>query len=213
MSGSNLVYNFEDQQLLLREITHRINNELASAINMASLNAARSKNKEVKIVLAAVIDHLCNFARVHRALQIPSRRRSMDASAYIRSLCQSMSKSTLANRGIELIFTERPVRLDSERCWILGMIISEWITNAARHAFGPSGGTIWVELSFTGALIEGRVVDNGMTNGRIQPGQGTKIVRALTKALNGEVTQQFEPRGSISIVTFPIVDPAANSSA
>jgi len=48
----------------------------------------------------------------------------MDASAYMRSLCQSMSKSKLAHRGIELILTERSVRLDSERCWILGMIIS-----------------------------------------------------------------------------------------
>ena len=203
MKGLNLVDNFEDQQLLLREITHRINNELASAISMVSLNAARSKNKEVKIVLAAVNDRLYNFARVHRALEIPSHRRSMDASAYMRSLCQSMSKSKLAHRGIELILTERSVRLDSERCWILGMIISEWISNAARHAFSPAGGTIWVALSFTGALIECRVIDNGTTNGRIEPRQGTKIVRALTKALNGEVTQKFEPTGSTSTVTFP----------
>jgi len=180
MKGLNLVDNFEDQQLLLREITHRINNELASAISMVSLNAARSKNKEVKIVLAAVNDRLYNFARVHRALEIPSHRRSMDASAYMRSLCQSMSKSKLAHRGIELILTERSVRLDSERCWILGMIISEWISNAARHAFSPAGGTIWLALSFTGALIECRVIDNVTTNARIEPRQDTKIVRALT---------------------------------
>jgi two-component sensor histidine kinase len=47
-------------------------------------------------------------------------------------------------RGIELVLVERPFKMSSERCWRLGLILSELITNSARHAFAESGGMIRV---------------------------------------------------------------------
>ena len=55
-------------------------------------------------------------------------------------------------QGIELELASRPLKLRSERCWKLGLIVSELITNSARHAFGDRGGTIQVELSASGSL-------------------------------------------------------------
>jgi two-component sensor histidine kinase len=203
MTSLNSIEEFADEQLLVREMAHRINNEYASAISLVSLTAARTNNEEVKLALAGVVDHLHSYARVHRALQMPLQIESVNASEYMRSLCQSISQSKLGHRGIELIYVESPVELSSERCWKLGMIVSELVTNAARHAFGEGGGTIWVELSTIGAFIECRVIDNGAVRGQIRPGQGTKIIGALARGLDGEVTQIFGPNGTTSTLVFP----------
>jgi two-component sensor histidine kinase len=193
-----------EEHLLVREITHRIKNEYTSAINFVSLAAARSDNAEVKVALTNVMDQLYNYARVHRALEMPSHDISIDASEYMRTLCHSISKSKLNQRGIELLFVDSPVQLSSDRCWKLGMIASELITNAERHAFVGNGGTVRVELLSRGALVECRITDNGSAREPVKPGHGTEIVRALAKGLDGEFVQSFGPGDTTSILVFPL---------
>jgi hypothetical protein len=111
----------------------------------------------------------------------------------------------LDSRGIELLLVERPLQMDSARCWRLGMIISELITNSARHAFGNSGGKILVELLPHGAFAKCRVADNGRTAAKIRPGCGFTIVDALVAGLDGTIEWHFGLRGTLSVVTFPIL--------
>jgi two-component sensor histidine kinase len=99
---------FSEEQLLLREFAHRINNEFASAISTISLAAARSTNDEVKSALVTVRDRLQNYARVQHALQMPDHITSIDATAYLRQLCWAISRSKLDGKGIELALAERP---------------------------------------------------------------------------------------------------------
>jgi two-component sensor histidine kinase len=189
--------------LLLREYCHRTNNELASVISSISLAAARSKTVEAKRTLAAVMDQLDNYARVHHALQMPEHSTRIDACAYLRKLCRAISKSKLDNKGIQLVLVEQPFHLDSERCWRLGLIISELITNAAHHAFGHCGGVIRVELLPSKSSIECRVIDDGGSETEIHPGRGLKIIAALARSLGGTIDQQFGPLGSTTILSFP----------
>src|SRR5580698_2604719 len=93
---------FSDAQLLLREYSHRINNEFASAIGVISIAARRSPNDQARDALFAVQDQLQNYAHVHHALQMPEHSTSIDAGAYLRRLCQAISCSRLHARGIEL---------------------------------------------------------------------------------------------------------------
>src|ERR1700688_1166132 len=113
-----------EEWILLCEYTHRINNELSSAIAAISLAAGRSASEEVKAALAAVTDRLENYARVDRALRMPERAASIDAAGYLRHLCLAIRRSKLDFRGIELVLVERPFMMNSERCWRLGLIVS-----------------------------------------------------------------------------------------
>jgi two-component sensor histidine kinase len=194
-----------DGVLLMHELTHRINNEFTSAISMVSLAAARADNDNARGVLAAVADRLQEYARVHRALEMPEHRTLIDASAWIRRLCESISRSKLVGRNIELVLVDSPFRIDSGRCWLLGMILCELITNASRHAFDDKGGEIRVETLLTGPFVECRVSDTGATLRDVRPGRGRKIIGALTKRLNGTFDQRFGPRGSISTLVFPLL--------
>jgi two-component sensor histidine kinase len=97
------------EELLLRELTHRINNELASTIGFVRLTAAQSESEDVKVALAGVIEHIHDFAGVYRALQRPAGNGPVDAAGYLRGLCQSISRAKLQHRGIELTFVESPL--------------------------------------------------------------------------------------------------------
>jgi two-component sensor histidine kinase len=192
-----------DQQVLLHELDHRINNEFASAISAVSLAVARTKSGEVKRALRAVADLLHHYADVHRALRMPEHDTLVDAAAYVRQLCISISRSKLDCREIRLVLAAQPLWLESDRCWRLGMIMHELIDNAARHAFARGRGTIRVELACAGAFVECRVLDDGSAAASVQPGRGLKIINELTNGLGGRFEQSFGSRGSMSVVAFP----------
>ena len=113
----------DEARLLLREFSHRINNEFASAIGALSI-AAGSANDEAKAALAAVQDQLQMYARVHHALRMPEHTSRIDAAAYLRQLCRAISRSRLESKDIELLLVERTFQMNSERCWRLGLIVS-----------------------------------------------------------------------------------------
>lgn len=200
-----------EENLLLQEITHRINNELASTIGFVALTARQSGNEEVKIAMAGVIQHINDFASVHRALQMPDNDHPIDASTYLRDLCKSISRARLQYRSIELLFREFPLKLGATRCWRMGMIVSELIANASRHAFRRDGGMIEVELSSRGALAQCTVTDNGSALENVRPGQGMKIVRALAGDLNGSIDHRFGSCGTIVTLSFPLAGPEPHS--
>jgi two-component sensor histidine kinase len=194
-----------EERLLLREITHRINNEFASAIQVVSFTAAKSDDGNVKAALAGVMEQLHNYARVHHALQMPASNDDVDASAYLRELCRSISRSKLENRNIELVLVECAFRMSSERCWLLGMIVAELITNAVRHAFDLCGGIIRIECRASGEFVECRVSDNGSAStADVRPGSGLKIVEALAQDLGADFQFNLGEDGSESILIIPI---------
>jgi two-component sensor histidine kinase len=193
-----------NDHLLVRELTHRINNELALIIGRASLAAARSTSDDVKKALAGVTRLLHQCADVNRALEMPSHSTVIDVSDYIRMLCQSIRRARLDDRGIELVLVEHSLQMRSERCWRLGIIVSELITNSVRHAFDGRGGRIQIELSSAGPYVQCCVMDNGSSRGSGTPGQGLKIVEALAKELDGEIVHRFGAEGAVSILIFPL---------
>jgi two-component sensor histidine kinase len=194
------------EYLLVRELAHRINNEYTSLIGVASRMASRSGSDEAKSALFQVINLLHNYAGMHRVLQIPTYSAAIDSSRYIRALCQSIKGAILDRRGIEIVLSEGALQLSSEKCWKLGMIISELITNSTRHAFGDRGGKIRIELSSFGPFAQCSFMDNGSSRHSSAPGQGLKIVAALASELNGEIVHRFGTDGATSILIFPIDD-------
>src|ERR1700704_2213993 len=140
-----------DESLLLRELNHRIKNELTSAIYAVSAKAVRSDSVAVKAALLEVVDLLHQCADVHRAQHMPDQRRLTDAAGYLQQLCFSMAKYRLDRLAIRVLFSADDLRLEGERCWKLGLIVSELLTNVARHAqFGSRHPELQVRLKLVG---------------------------------------------------------------
>jgi two-component sensor histidine kinase len=190
-----------DENLLLRELTHRINNELVSTIGFVSVTAMRSGNDDVKVALESVVQYLHNYAGIYRALQMPAADDLVDAASYLRELCQQICRAKL------LAFIERPLQLSASRRWRLGMIVSELIGNASRHAFREGGGSrrIQVELIDHETEVECIVTDNGSGSENVRPGQGLKIIRSLVHDLGGTIDHDFGPTGTTATLCFPLL--------
>jgi two-component sensor histidine kinase len=191
--------------LLMRELTHRVANDWASAIATLTIAAKRTDNPQVKSLLGDVAGKFHGHVELFRALQVPERDTTIDAAEYLGRLCHSISRSKLDSLKIGLTFAADPLPIKAEYCWRLGMIVVELVTNSARHAFhGEDGALIRVDLSWRGPLAVCRVSDNGSGHAGARPGAGRNIVQELAKSIGGLLDQDFGSHGSTSILQFPI---------
>lgn len=190
-------------RLLLNEIRHRVSNELATAIGIASREIERASSEESTLPLVRLKRCLEGFARVHQVLRIPEPRASVDACAYLRSLCAAISGARLEPFGIDLQLVENPLQLHSEHCWRLGVIVTELVTHVSRHAFGSLPGRITVEARCANARVQCSVSDNGGGPRRRTRGPALRIVEALVSDLDGYLEEQTGVEGSLFKISFP----------
>ena len=192
-----------EELILVQELTHRFNNDLAALTGFVSLAAALSVDEEVKLAMAGVLQRIFDLASIQRALRVPHDR-SVDCAGYLAELCRSISAAKLRYRDIELEFLDSPLTLKSFECWRVGMIVAELINNAARHAFGDCGGKIQVAMIDRGCSIELTAADNGRGLHNSSEGQGTNIVRHLAGDLQAAVDYRSTPLGTIARLSLPL---------
>ncbi|MBT1514066.1 MULTISPECIES: sensor histidine kinase [unclassified Bradyrhizobium] len=203
-----------DASLLLRELNHRIKNELTSAIYVVSAKAVRSDSAAVKAALLDVVDLLHHCADVHRALRMPDQGSLTDAAAYLQQLCFSITKYRLDRLAIRVLFSADDLKLEGERCWKLGLIISELLTNVARHAqFDDRHPELRVELKLAGNVVKCSVSDNGSAPESIRRGRGLAIIGELANSLGGRVHTSCAAEGSSFLLTFPLTEAEQRAAA
>jgi len=203
-----------DGSLLLRELNHRINNELTCATWTVAANAMESDNVAVKAALLDVVELLHQCADTHRALHMPDKERLTDVAKYLQQLCFSVTKYRLERLAMRVLFSADDLRLEGERCWTLGLIVSELLTNVARHAqFGARPPELRVELMLAGNIVKCRVSDNGSTSEPFPHGGGLGIIGELASSLGGRVHTSCAAEGSSVLLTFPLTDTEQRAAA
>jgi len=196
-----------DQRTLVRELTHRINNQLAAAINVVTLAAVRADNPEAKAALGDVAELLQEQANVHRVLAIPEGDALVDAAQYLRRLCLAITRSRLEPIGVDLSFQADTLALEPERCWRLGMALHELVMNSARHAcFDGRAGEIKIKLSLAHPVVNCIIADNGSLSTRLKPARGLGLVRDLIKSLGGRLEYGFGPESSSFLLVFVLTE-------
>ena len=196
-----------DGSLLLRELSHRVNNELTSTICTISAKAVESDDVAVKAALLDVVDLLHGYADVHRALRMPDPAHLTDAARYLQHLCFSITKYRLNRLGIRLLCSADDLWLEGERCWKLGLIVSELLTNVARHArFDDRHPEAEVKLLLAGNVVRCSVSDNGSASDLVVRGRGLKIVDELASSLGGHFHASCAAEGSSFLITFPLTE-------
>jgi two-component sensor histidine kinase len=192
-----------DERTLVRELTHRVNNQLASAIDVVTAAAVRAEHPEAKVALGNVADLLQEQANVHRVLTIPEGDALVDAAQYLRQLCLATTRTRLEPIGVHLSFQADTLPLEPERCWRLGMTVHELLTNSARHAcFDGRAGEIKIKLSLAHPVVNCIIADNGSLSTRLKPARGLGLVRDLIKSLGGRLEYGFGPEYSSFLLAF-----------
>jgi two-component sensor histidine kinase len=191
--------------LYLDEVMHRVLNDYTVMLSTVRIASSRVSDSESGQALEEVAFRLKSSAMAFRALSPPSDRSQRYLDEELEALCAQLSASILAQKAVQLTLDADPVCIDAQRCWQICLVVSELVTNAARHAFRLRGrGSIVVKLSSCAGMAQCAVIDDGSAPEAIVPGRGSAILDAIAVELGGVIVRNHTGKGSAVVLQVPI---------
>lgn len=152
----------KQNDLLYAEMNHRIRNQLQIMASLLSYQA-RNTRLPAEAALLAAADRVMTMARLHQALETSDRTATVQLSAFLGELCRNLQLSMAGHRQIAVRCQVDVPSVSHKIASMLGLLISELITNAFKHAFSDrDAGDILVSLSESGGDWVLRVSDDGI---------------------------------------------------
>jgi len=189
-------------ETLIRELHHRVKNNLQTISSLLSLQSFRSKDPGTKLALKENQSRIEAMALIHQKLYINDNLRGVDMEEYLKDLVNSLAESYGFDTQIiktEIALTHE--KMDVDMAIPLGLIINELVVNAFKYAFDQvSDPEVIVSLKDAGGHgLELMVRDNG--KGMPEAAKsgnsfGLKMVQTLARQLNATFTVKNE-RGAV----------------
>jgi PAS domain S-box-containing protein len=198
-----------EKEVLLKEVYHRVKNNLQIISSLINLQSRSIKNEEVLSQLKQTGDRVKAMALIHEKLYQSPDLTKIEIQDYINSLVEHLNFSfSLKDSQIKINTRIEKVLLDVDTAIPCGLIINELVTNAINHAF-PDERSGEIEINFNHTAIDYKLVisDNGVgfsTGFDFTKSQtlGLQLVNRLVKdQLRGRLT--FDPvNGSSFVIEF-----------
>jgi len=159
--------NLKEKQVLLKEIHHRVKNNLQVISSLLGLQATYIKDKQALEILKDSRDRVRSMALVHEGLYRSKDIANINFPQYIKKLTNQLVKTYIIDSSkIELDFKFEDVFLGVDQAVPCGLIVNELVSNALKHAFPPSfEGKCKIEIAVhppEAGEIELIVKDNGV---------------------------------------------------
>ncbi len=182
-----------EKGLLLKEVHHRIKNNMSSIKSLLSMQADAAKETAVKMALEDACSRVGSMMVMYDRLFLSEDLRGVSAVVYFPDLTDAIWKALPGLAGIDLKLRCDDITLFADMLFPLGIITNELTSNAAKHAF-PAGGGGTIRLDFK-ADPDGKCVlsiaDDGAgiaeteRPGASGQGFGLTLVKGLTEQLGG----------------------------
>ncbi len=190
-----------EKEVLLKEVHHRVKNNLQVISSLLSLQSARIGDAGVRDALRESQNRVRSMALIHEKLYQSSDLAQVDFAGYLRSLVNFLAQSYRQHADhVTLDVQAKSVQLDLETAIPCGLIVNELVSNSLKHAF-PDGrpGSITVSLlpDDAGRWCL-RVTDDGVgyaepTRDTPRTSLGLSLVETLTAQLGGTITVNTGP--------------------
>lgn len=198
---------FQQKDLLLKEMRHRIANSLQLIASILMLKAETVDSKESRAHLEDAHERIMSIATVQQQLDPVGLGEDIEVAGYLSALCRSLAASMIGGRKPITIETNIGTgAVSSDAAISFGLIATELVINALKHAF-PDGRSGVVKVSY---YEEGRgwalsVSDNGVGKKELRKtdrvGLGTSIIGALANKLHASIrTESSEVGTTVSLV-------------
>jgi PAS domain S-box-containing protein len=205
-----------EKEVLLRELHHRVKNNLQVIASLTNLQARSVIQQDTLDALAAMRDRVRSMALIHEKLYRSPNLVQVDFADYLESMARSLLQAYRVDRdAVTLRFDlERPISLDLNAAMLCGMIANELVSNSLKHAFPEGRGEIVIAFR---AGSEGQHTLSVANNGvplplQYQTGQtaevsavptfGLRLVQMLVEQLQGRLEVQVAP-----VVKFTVMFP------
>jgi two-component sensor histidine kinase len=204
----NLKAALNRQQLLLKEMNHRVKNSLSMASSMLRLQSAEVGDEKLTRLLDEASMRILAIGRAHERLHQGQDIDTLDLGSYIDQVCKDLDEGGSCEIHIS---AERGIAVAIDRAVPAALIITELVTNAAKYAYRDgAGGKIWVRVAREGdnnVMLAVRDEGDGLPQGfdvRKPKGLGMRIVSALTEQLNADLTVLRGGSGTEFVLTIPL---------
>jgi PAS domain S-box-containing protein len=200
-----------EKVVLLKEVHHRVKNNLQIISSLLNLQAAKVQNPEVQSLLRDTQGRVRAMAVLHETLYGSDILSRVNFRDYVQTIGSQVVRSFVTDgQDIRLVQDVADVMLPLDQAIPAGLILNELLSNALKHAFADRAcGEITVQLRFAddGHYML-RVADDGVgLSGRAgfaaTESIGLLLVEGLVRQLDGELTVSQEPGTTFQIV-FPI---------
>jgi two-component sensor histidine kinase len=200
----------KQKEALIREVHHRVKNNLQLVMSLLNLHARRIKDPRAEAAFAEARSRINALATLHRRLYESETLQEVDLRWFLEDLCVELRRGGLAGtRQIELTVQSSAEVIGPEVAVPLGLLVTEAITNAYKHAFhGRDHGRIEVRVNReSDAQLVVEVSDDGIGFDPAAPaaepaGLGRSLIDAFVRQLHGAL-QVTNNQGTTLRVTFP----------
>jgi two-component sensor histidine kinase len=179
------------QKMLVQEASHRVKNSLAILSSLLAMKAKSSTTPKEADALSDASDRVIAVARTHDRLWREAGADTINLRALLADLCETLAKQ-LEHLDIQCVSEE--IEASPDHAVSFALLVTELVTNAAKHAYGSNGGVVHVELITDGTHRLLQIRDEGVglaADFNIESvGEGSlgmSLIQALAQSLGGTI--------------------------
>ena len=213
---SELKASLAQKEVLLREIHHRVKNNLQVVTSLLNLRAQAATSPAARLAMIEAQSRIKAMALVHRDLYEGEEVGAVELQTLLGELCHLLEDTVPGRVGeVELKLALEPTRLSIDRAVPVALFVTEAVSNAFKHAF-PEGrrGTVTVRLGRTPTSARLEISDDGVgiENGQGAPGLGLTLMRMLAGQTGGRLAID-NSQGTAVRLEFPLQSRKAPATA
>ncbi len=197
----------QEKEMLLKEIHHRVKNNLQIVSSLLSLQTTSLDRNDPSAALRDSQSRIRSMALIHEKLYKSHDLGHVDFAEYVRSLTASLARSYTSGAGVKMSADVENVMLDIDKAIPCGLIINELVSNSLKYAFRDRGtGEIRISLARDSGSYVLTVGDNGAglppgLDFRNTPSLGLQLVDTLVGQLEGTI-ELLPGTGTTFRITF-----------
>jgi len=203
----NLRAALERQQVLLKEVNHRVNNSLQVVATMLHLQASGTDNSSEVHALQDAGRRITAISRAHQRLYSSDRIDILDLGAYLSEVCRDI-RDSLPRCEIH-VDAVSGIEISTDRAIPVALLVNELITNAVKYAYPSGGCSVWVQVArgeneTTSVSVRDEGV--GLPPGfDLKSGQrlGMRLVNAFITQLSATLEVQRRQPGTEFVLSIP----------
>ena len=196
----------EHNARLMKEIHHRVKNNLQMIVALLDLQQSSAKNPDVSVVLNDAGSRVKSIALIHQSLyKGDTDMVTIGFNRYIAELCDSLIYSYKRSEHIDTKLDIDEISMPFDRAVILGLLITELITNVLKHAFDENaGGELLIRIKNDEKGIKMVVQDNGVglpeSFDQKESSFGLDLINSFVQDLGGEIAFSSETGTRVEVI-------------
>lgn len=199
-----------EKEVLLKEIHHRVKNNLQVISSLLSLQSRQLANPQAREAIQSGRNRVKSMALIHQNLYQDEDLVGVDTVEYIDKLTNNLVNSyKVFEKDIEIKTYVDSMKLDVDTLIPIGLILNELISNALKYAFnGVDDGVLEIHLLNQDNSIHLKVSDNGgglPKNFAIENSKslGYRLIKAFSEKLSAALTIEHSPAGTVISMNIP----------